>query len=261
MTESDHLMPNNFLTILGTRVFCTSYELAVENTKAWALGGESKYVCMANVHMLMEAYGSSNYHKFINAADLVTPDGMPLVWMMRLKGQKNQKRVYGPTLMLLLLQEVAKEKIPIGFYGGSPDVLTNLVLKMKERFSGLNVVYAYSPPFRDLDEAENRVVVQEMKQSGLRILFVGLGCPKQEIWMAEHQGEIKAVMLGVGAAFDFHAGFKPQAPAWMQRLGLEWLYRLYIEPRRLWKRYLYHNPRFVLLAILDLLGVSFSDHA
>lgn len=247
--------------VLGLPVDRTDYVSLCRYVIRLVEDDSASYICFANVHMVMEAYDSLNFRNTVKHAEAVVPDGMPLVWMMRLKGHKEQQRVYGPTLMLFLLEEAAKGKVPVGFYGGGAEVLASLVVKMKARFSGLNVVYAYSPPFRDLDETENHSIIQAMKQSGLRILFVGLGCPKQEIWMAEHQSQIDAVMLGVGAAFDFHAGFKPQAPAWMQSLGLEWLYRLYIEPRRLWKRYLYHNPRFVLLAILDLLGVSFSDHA
>jgi N-acetylglucosaminyldiphosphoundecaprenol N-acetyl-beta-D-mannosaminyltransferase len=200
----------------------------------------------------MEAHDSAVYKKIINAADLVTPDGMPLVWMMRLKGEKNQQRVYGPTLMLHVLEMAARDGIPVGFYGGRTEVLEVLEKKMQSRFTGLNVKYSYSPPFRELSTEEDAELTEQINRSGARILFVGLGCPKQEIWMAEHRGKINAVMIGVGAAFDFHAGFKPQAPVWMQKIGLEWLFRLLTEPRRLWKRYLYHNPRFVLLAIIDL---------
>ena len=195
------------------------------------------------------------FREVVNRADLVTPDGMPLVWMMRLKGLHNQQRVYGPTLMLHVLEAAAREKIPVGFYGGTPEVIELLVEQMQSRFAGLNVAFAVSPPFREMSRQEDLEVVEQINSSGARILFVGLGCPKQEIWMAEHKGKVNAVMLGVGAAFDFHAGVKRQAPAWMQRAGLEWLFRLFTEPRRLWKRYLYHNPRFLVLAIYDLLGL------
>jgi N-acetylglucosaminyldiphosphoundecaprenol N-acetyl-beta-D-mannosaminyltransferase len=126
---------------------------------------------------------------------------------------------------------------------------------MQERFDGLNAAFAVSPPFAEMSNQEDADLVEQINRSGIRILFVGLGCPKQEIWMARHRGKVNAVMLGVGAAFDFHAGVKPQAPPWMQGIGLEWLFRLSTEPRRLWKRYLYHNPRFVALAIADLLGL------
>jgi N-acetylglucosaminyldiphosphoundecaprenol N-acetyl-beta-D-mannosaminyltransferase len=244
------------LLILGTDVSMSSYDTVVHGAKGWTRSSESRYICVANVHMLMEAHDSPEFAGMVNDADLVVPDGVPLVWMMRFKGALGQQRVYGPTLMLHVLEAAARENIPVGFYGSKPEVLESLVKRMQARYAGLNVAYSFSPPYRELSQQEDDEVVQSINRSGTRILFVGLGCPKQEIWMAKHRGRVKAVMLGVGAAFDFHAGAKPQAPAWMQRLGLEWLFRLLSEPRRLWKRYLYHNPRFVVLAVADLLGLS-----
>ena len=240
--------------IVNVNISETNYYLATQHMLAWAGSHESRFVCAANVHMLMEAYDSDPFRNIVNESDLVTPDGMPLVWMMRLKGVRGQPRVYGPILMLQVLDAAAKARIPVGFYGGAPEVLDHLIKRMQARYEGLSVAYSCSPPFRELTIGEDTEVVQKVNQSGARILFVGLGCPRQEIWMAEHRGRIQAVMLGVGAAFDFYAGTKPQAPAWMQALGLEWLFRLLTEPRRLWKRYLYHNPRFVVLAIADLLS-------
>jgi N-acetylglucosaminyldiphosphoundecaprenol N-acetyl-beta-D-mannosaminyltransferase len=204
---------------------------------------------------LMEAHDSCEFRKVVNNADLVTPDGMPLVWVMRAKGVQRQQRVYGPTLMLRVLEAAASENLPVGFYGSKPEVLASLTKRMQARYVGLNVAFCYSPPFREVGEEEDAAIVRRINESGARILFVGLGCPKQEIWMAGHRGKANAVMLGVGAAFDFHAGLKPQAPAWMQRLGLEWFFRLLMEPRRLWWRYLYHNPRFLVLAVADLFGM------
>jgi N-acetylglucosaminyldiphosphoundecaprenol N-acetyl-beta-D-mannosaminyltransferase len=181
---------------------------------------------------------------------------MPLVWMMRLKGVRGQQRVYGPTLMLHVLESAAKAGVRVGFYGGTAEVVEQLIKRMQIRYEGLNVAFRCSPPFRDLTPEEDTEIVHKINQSGTRILFVGLGCPRQEVWMAEHRGRIQSVMLGVGAAFDFYAGTKPQAPTWVQASGFEWLFRLLTEPRRLWKRYLYHNPRFVILAIAELLGWS-----
>jgi len=241
--------------LLINEVNVTSYAAAVKMILAWSSDSESRYVCIANVHVLMEAYDSPYFRNVVEHADLVTPDGMPLVWMMRLKGQRYQQRVYGPTLMLYVLEAAARESIPVGFYGGGSEVLELLVERMQARYLGLNVAFAVSPPFVELGFEEDVELVERINRSGARILFVGLGCPKQEIWMASHRGRVKAVMLGVGAAFDFHAGVKSQAPAWMQTIGLEWLFRLSTEPRRLWKRYLYHNPRFLALAIADLLGL------
>jgi N-acetylglucosaminyldiphosphoundecaprenol N-acetyl-beta-D-mannosaminyltransferase len=238
--------------VVSAHVHATSYVNATKQILDWSKRRESRYVCVANVHLLMEAHDSAQYNHVINDADLVTPDGMPLVWMMRLKGQRGQERVYGPTLMLHVLESSIPDNAIVGFYGSSPEVLQSLHAKMQARFSALKVNYLFSPPFHDISHEEDLEIVRQINASSVTILFVGLGCPKQEKWMADHRGRIQAVMIGVGAAFDFHAGFKPQAPAWMQRLGLEWLFRLSTEPRRLWKRYLYHNPRFVLFAILDL---------
>ena len=233
--------------ILGTRTDSTSYSDAATRVLEWAKTTESRYVCVSNVHVTMESYDSAEYRAIVNGADLVTPDGMPLVWALRLFGVTGATRVYGPTLTVHLLQHAATTGVAVGFYGASPEVLTRMLEACRRRFPGLRVAYAHAPPFRQLTAAEDAAVVGEINGTGARILFVGLGCPKQERWMASHKGRVNAVMLGVGAAFDFLAGVKPQAPAVLQRLGLEWLFRLATEPRRLWRRYAYHNPRFVAL--------------
>ena len=242
------------ISILGMGVKPTSYEAVLKQVLGWSTRRESRYVCAANVHMLMEARDSPSYMTVVNSADIVAPDGMPLVWLMRLKGRGSQQRVYGPTLMLHVLEAAAREKLPVGFYGSSPEVLQSLLARMQARFPNLKIAYSFSPPFREIRQDEDREIVGQVNASSTRILFVGLGCPKQEIWMAEHRGRIQAVMIGVGAAFDFHAGVKSQAPAWLQKIGMEWLFRFASEPRRLWRRYLYYNPRFIFLAIADLLG-------
>lgn len=241
-------------SVVKVNVSLTSYDLAVEQVSSWAKAHESRYVCAANVHMIMEAFDSPRFRQMVNQADLVTPDGMPLVWMLRLKGFRTQGRVYGPTLMLYILESAAECGIPVGFYGGAPEVLDALTKRMQFRYPKLNVTYSFSPDYRDLNPDEDRSVLENINQSGAQILFVGLGCPKQERWMADHRDRVQSVMIGVGAGFDFHAGMKQQAPAWMQRIGFEWLFRLAIEPCRLWRRYLYNNPRFICLAIADLLG-------
>jgi len=241
--------------VIGIRVDTTSYSHSTATVLNWAKTRKSRYVCAANVHMIMEAFDLPEFMRVVNQADLVTPDGMPLVWMLRFKGQRGQQRVYGPTLMLHVLERTAHENIPVGFYGSKPEIVTALIKRMSATYPNLKIAYSFSPPYRDLNSNEDADIVQKINASSARILFVGLGCPKQEKWMADHRGKINAVMLGVGAAFDFHAGLKSQAPAWMQKIGLEWFFRLITEPRRLWRRYLYHNPRFVFLAILDLLGL------
>ena len=239
--------------ILGIRVDPTSYMATTHQIAIWAKAGESRYVCVANVHMIMEAFDDPHFKDIVNAADLVTPDGMPLVWILRHQGFTNQTRVYGPDLTLEIIAAVATDKIPIGFYGGTSDALDAMIRIFKSKYPALNVVYAYSPPFRPLTIDEDADVVNRIKQSGTRILFVGLGCPRQERWMAAHKGQISSVMLGVGAAFDFHAGSKRQAPKWMQVVGLEWLFRFTQEPQRLWRRYLIYNSRFIILILKQLL--------
>jgi N-acetylglucosaminyldiphosphoundecaprenol N-acetyl-beta-D-mannosaminyltransferase len=209
--------------------------------------------------MTMEAFDSSEFAAQVNAADLVVPDGMPVVWAMRRAGVRDQTRVYGPELMLRLCAAAAREGVPIGLYGAREQTLSALASRLSARFPGLRIAYSIAPPFRELTEDEDRAVTDEINSSGARILFVGLGCPKQERWMAAHKGRVQAVMIGVGAAFDIHAGRVPQAPPWMQRAGLEWFFRLVNEPRRLWRRYLWHNPRFVALIALQLLGLLTFD--
>lgn len=240
-------------TILGTTVHPTTYHDATALILYWVARAESRSVCLANAHMVMEAYDDPAYQAAVNDADLVAPDGMPLVWILKLLGHGLQDRVYGPTLTLQVLEAAAMRDVPVGFYGASSDVLTAMITKFRRRLPGLDIVYACSPPFRDQTRDEDEADVRDIKASGARILFVGLGCPKQERWIHQHKGRVRAVMLGVGAAFDFHAGAIPQAPSWMQDRGLEWLFRFCIEPRRLWKRYLRHNPRFALFSTLQLL--------
>lgn len=238
--------------ILGTRVDASDYAAATEEMVSWARAGESRYVCVANVHMVMEAYDDPAFRSIVNGADFVTADGMPLVWLQRLFGAKDAERVYGPELTPRLCAAAAREGIPVGFFGATADVREAMVAALQRDVSDLRVTYAESPPFRDLSAAEERDVVDAINASGARILFVGLGCPKQERWMARNAGRVNAVMLGVGAAFDFLAGTKPRAPRVLQATGLEWLFRLVSEPRRLWRRYLYHNPRFIAAVVRDL---------
>jgi N-acetylglucosaminyldiphosphoundecaprenol N-acetyl-beta-D-mannosaminyltransferase len=235
------------------RVDATSYAHAAQEILRWAHTGRSRYVCVATVNNVIEAYDDPEFGAIMEAADLVTPDGMPLVWGLRLLGAGAATRVYGPDLTPVVCRLAAEHGVPVGFYGGTEDVLEELTTKLRERFPGLKVVYRASPPFRPLTPNEQRRTVEDLDRSGARILFVGLGTPKQERWMAAHRKEVRAVMLGVGAAFDFLAGRKRQAPRLVQRLGLEWLYRLVHEPRRLWRRYLYRNPRFVVLFTAQLL--------
>jgi N-acetylglucosaminyldiphosphoundecaprenol N-acetyl-beta-D-mannosaminyltransferase len=243
---------NNF--ILGTRVDPTNYEEVTSRVMDWSRAGESRTVCVANVHVIMEAYDSSQFQGMINGSDIVTPDGMPLVWILRRRGHPHQTRVYGPDLTLKLVEAAAEYGVPVGFYGSTPAVLEKLTARLKDLYPQLNIVYSTSPPFRPLSTTEDERVTNDINTSTARILFVGLGCPRQERWIMEHRGRVQSVMLAVGAAFDIHAGSKPQAPAWMQRSGLEWIFRLLTEPERLWKRYFFHNPRFLWLTGLERIG-------
>jgi len=172
-----------------------------------------------------------------------------------LLGVRGATRVYGPDLTPIVLGAAEQAGVPVGFYGASPHVLAKLLAVVRRRFPRLQAPYAYAPPFRPVTPEEDEAIVRAIHDSGARILFVGLSTPKQEYWMAAHRGRVPAVMLGVGAAFDFLAGVKPQASRWMQGAGLEWLFRLITEPRRLWRRYLRHNPRFVAFFALQLLGL------
>jgi N-acetylglucosaminyldiphosphoundecaprenol N-acetyl-beta-D-mannosaminyltransferase len=239
--------------ILGMRVDATSYTHAAEEILRWGRQGESRYVCVATVNNAVEARDDSRYAAVMNGADLVTPDGMPLVWGLRMLGVSEATRVYGPDLTPVICARAAAHGVPVGFFGATEEVLDALKANLTRRFPELEIAYCHSPPFRPASADEQRQTVENINRSGARLLFVGLGAPKQERWMAAQKGQLRVVMLGVGAAFDFLAGNKRQAPRLVQQLGLEWLYRLVHEPRRLWRRYLYRNPRFVALFATQLL--------
>jgi N-acetylglucosaminyldiphosphoundecaprenol N-acetyl-beta-D-mannosaminyltransferase len=231
-------------SVLGMHVDAVCYERAVRLIGGWCREERPRYVCVANVHMVMEAQAAPELLQAINGADLVVPDGMPLVWVLRRRGYALPDRVYGPTLMLELCAWASRTGVPVGFIGATPDVLEQLAARLAARFPDLAVAFTHSPPFGARVPPADASTAAAVRTSGARLLFVGLGCPKQERWMAANAASLGAVMVGVGAAFDFHAGTLRQAPAWMQRRGLEWLFRFAMEPRRLWRRYVYNNPRF-----------------
>jgi N-acetylglucosaminyldiphosphoundecaprenol N-acetyl-beta-D-mannosaminyltransferase len=235
------------MNLLGVNIAVSSYDKVVEACIAWARTGVSRSVLFANVHMLMEAHDKPAFRDKLNAADMVNPDGMPLVWALRLLGSRRAQRVYGPDATEALLTVAAKAGVPVGFYGGSESALQTLLSEVTRSYPAIDIAFSMSPPFRPLNTEEDEEIVRRISESGVRWLFVGLGCPKQEEWISAHLDRIPAVMLGVGAAFDFLAGSKPQAPRWMMRNGLEWAFRLCAEPRRLAGRYFKHNPRFVFL--------------
>jgi len=241
--------------ILGMRLDATSYEDASRRVLHRARNELSAYVCVATVHMTMEAYDAADFQRIVNGAFLVVPDGRPLVWALKSLGVRGASQVRGTHLMSHVVEKAAHEGVPIGLYGGTPELLESLTRILRERYPGLKVACNIAPPFRPLTPEEDQTITREIVESGAPILFVGIGCPKQERWMAAHKDLIPGVMLGVGAAFDFHTGRVRQAPGWMQVVGLEWLFRLMMEPRRLWKRYAKHNPRFVVLLLAQLLGL------
>jgi N-acetylglucosaminyldiphosphoundecaprenol N-acetyl-beta-D-mannosaminyltransferase len=234
-------------TILGTRIDATSYQDACDRLQEWIREKRSCYVVAANVHVVMTGYWNRRYQAVINQAALVTPDGMPLVWGLRLLGIKQATRVYGPDLMLAWCERAAQYQLPLFLYGGTEALLETLIPILQNRYPNLAIAGYYAPPFRALTSAEEEEIREKIQSSGASLVLVGLGCPKQEEWMARQQGKLAVVMIGVGAAFNFHSGMVSQAPRWMMNRGLEWLYRLGAEPRRLWRRYLFHNPAFVLL--------------
>jgi N-acetylglucosaminyldiphosphoundecaprenol N-acetyl-beta-D-mannosaminyltransferase len=247
--------------LLGMRIDELTYPSAIAQIRRWAEARQSRYVCVATVHMVMEAHDDPKFQTIVNNADLIGSDGVPVMWVCRHLGLQ-QSRVFGPELTLRLCAMASQYEIPVGFYGSTPDIIEALVRNLRARFPRLQLAYAYSPPFRDLSEEEMDRVAAEINNSGARLLFVGLGCPKQERWMARARPRVQAVMLGVGWAFDICAGQSKPAATWIQNIGMEWFYRLLENPRKLWKRHLKNNPRFLLLILLQFLGTKrFADKA
>lgn len=230
--------------ILGTRVDPVSLRAAAERVVAWAEAGRPAKVAAANVHMLIEARDDPIFAAMLAGFELVTPDGMPLVWRLRRLGHRDQERVYGPDLMLAVCAEAAARSIPVGLFGGSADALEGTRRTLAKRFPALPIVYAHAPPVRPA-AVEPPGTLDAIRASGARILFVALGCPKQEKWVALNAPHLPMVLVAVGAAIDFLAGRVAQAPPWIQRTGFEWAFRLAADPKRLWKRYAYTNTRFL----------------
>ena len=212
---------------------------------------------MSGVHGVMESQRDDELRRIHNDAGLVVPDGMPLVWLCREAGFEATSRCYGPDLLLAACEWSLASGARHFFYGGAEGVPELLAESLRERFPGLPVAGTYSPPFRPLEPHEDEEIVRRIDESGADIVWVGLSTPKQERWMAAHVGRLAApVLVGVGAAFDFHSGRKTQAPGWMQRSGLEWLYRALQEPRRLGPRYLKNNPAFVGRLLMERAGLT-----
>lgn len=238
------------IDIIGTKVNNINEESIIKNILFFCkdkVNKNARYICFANVHMIMEAYDNQSFQKIINEADIVAPDGMPLSWYMNKSRETSlkQKRISGPDTSLKLCEISSANNLKLGFYGSSEEVLKKMKKNLSEKFPGIDIALMISPPFRELNKEEKETMVNKINKSEVDLLFVGLGCPKQEKWMFEHKDKLNCTMLGVGAAFDFIAGDKKMAPLLLQKAGLEWLYRLLQEPSRLWRRYLKHNPRFL----------------
>jgi N-acetylglucosaminyldiphosphoundecaprenol N-acetyl-beta-D-mannosaminyltransferase len=241
--------------VLGIRVDAVDLAATVETIQRWIAAAERHYVCHLTVHGVMEALHDPALSRIYEGAGLTVPDGMPLVWLGR-RTHPWVGRVYGPDLMLALSRTAARAAYACFYYGGTPGAAETLAAKMEDRFPGLRTVGAYAPPFRDLDSTETEAVTARINDAAPDIVWVGLGCPKQERWMAKFRTRLQApVLIGVGAAFDFHTGRVAQAPPWMQRAGLEWLFRLCHEPGRLWHRYLVLNPLFLFHLGLEATGL------
>lgn len=240
-------------SVLGSMIDVVTFSDAVSRIGGWAQAGESRYVCICNVHSVVTGTRQPKFKQVIDGADMATADGAPVAWMMRRTIGVPQERVSGPDLMLAYCEWASRSGQAIFLLGGMPDTLDKLEAAMLRRFPGLKIAGTYSPPFRALTVEEDESIVAMINDSGASTVWVGLGCPKQEYWMAEHRGRVNAVMIGVGAAFEFHAGTTPRAPKWMQDAGLEWLHRLMSEPRRLWRRYLTTNCAFIVGAARQLM--------
>lgn len=242
--------------ILGVGISAINTEMALATLDEWIENGERHYVCVTGVHGVMESQRYPDVKRIHNQAGLVTPDGMPLVWINRLNGFSHVERVYGPDFMLAFCGHSLAKGYKHFLYGGGNGVAEKLQLALEKRIPGIRIVGTHTPPFRNLTTEEDAEEVEIINHSQPDVVWVGLSTPKQERWMAKHREKLIApVLIGVGAAFDFNAGLKRQSPRWIQRIGLEWLFRLMTEPQRLWKRYLINNPLFILLLITQALGL------
>ena len=248
--------------VIGAPIDVVYWGGAVATLLRWAAARESRFVCACNVHSVMTAQSDAGLAAALRDADMVLPDGAPVAWLMRQStagaataAQSTpaaQQRVTGPDLMWRYFAAAAPYRESIFLYGGSPDTLARLSARITATFPGLRIVGTHSPPFRPLSAQEDQADVDMLNASGASTVWVSLGCPKQEVWMAEHRARVQSVLVGVGAAFGFHAGTIRRAPLWMQGLALEWLHRLLSEPQRLWRRYLTTNAAFVVAAVRQL---------
>ena len=243
-----------FAKVLGARINALGWAETTQVIADWASRRESRFVCISNVHMVVAARDDLGLAEAMRESDMATPDGAPVAWMLRRQGFANQPRISGTELMRSYLKHALTCGEGIFLLGSTEDTLARLQVALLKEFPGLKIAGAISPPFRALTVEEDAAIVAQINASGAGTVWVSLGCPKQEKWMLEHRGRVNAVMVGVGAAFDFVAGTVPRAPLWMQAIGFEWLYRLASEPGRLWRRYLVTNTLFLIGALRQLMS-------
>jgi N-acetylglucosaminyldiphosphoundecaprenol N-acetyl-beta-D-mannosaminyltransferase len=234
--------------VVGAPIDVVDWDAAIARIQRWADARESRMVSMCNVHTVVTARRDARLATALRHSDLNAADGAPVALLMRLFGHSKQERINGPDLMWRYCAAAAERGESIFLYGSEPETLVLLQQRLTEAFPALRIAGAYAPPYRELTEAEDEAVVKMIAESGAGTVWVGLGCPKQDFWMADHRGRVPAAMIGVGAAFNYHAGTLRRAPVWMQRSGLEWLHRLAHEPQRLWHRYLTTNTYFLFAA-------------
>jgi N-acetylglucosaminyldiphosphoundecaprenol N-acetyl-beta-D-mannosaminyltransferase len=239
--------------ILNSKVSLGSYGEFIEEISSLASRKVPSYVCFANVHMIVEAYRNPAFSRIVNEANIVAPDGMPLSIFLRLTENTRQDRVCGMDILPDLLKRAEEKGNSVFFLGGTDEVLNLVTKKTRQEYPLLKIAGHYVPPFRTLSEAENNMIANRINQTSANMVFVALGCPKQERWMAKNKAKINACLLGFGQAFKVYAGQEKRLPKWMRKLCLEWVYRFYLEPSRLWKRYLYTNPYFLWLCVGELI--------
>jgi N-acetylglucosaminyldiphosphoundecaprenol N-acetyl-beta-D-mannosaminyltransferase len=245
--------------IISLEINAVNYHSTIKRIIDLSQSNTSDYICLANVHMSIEAHWEPKFAEVVNNAKLVTPDGMPLVKAMRLLYGVKQERVAGMDLLPDLLKEAEKQDLSVFFYGGTKEMLDRTKEYVTTHYPLLEKHQYFSPPFRTLTEEEEHDVMTKINDSGTNLVFVALGCPKQEKWMASMKGKINACMIGIGGALPVMVGMQKRAPKWMQQLSLEWLFRLYQEPQRLFKRYAITNSLFLLLLIKQWYFLKFGN--
>jgi N-acetylglucosaminyldiphosphoundecaprenol N-acetyl-beta-D-mannosaminyltransferase len=239
--------------VLGVSIDAVHWSGALDRIATWAKQRASRAVYLCNAHVVVSAAQDSSFAAALQRADMALPDGMPVAWMVSRQRAHRQPRIDGPDLMAALCARAERDGLGVYLYGSTEATLQLLEQRMREAWPALRIAGVHAPPFRPLTSEEIAYGTQHINRSGAAIVFVGLGCPKQERWIDAQRGQVQAVMVGVGAAFDFHAGVLPRAPAWMRANGLEWLYRLVSEPRRLWRRYLFTNTAFLIGAARQMM--------